>query len=119
MANHQAQGGSNGPPSAGGSGQHGGGGQGPPPPTQNLSQQNLNQIVRDILFHLYITCWTRPRLLPHHGQESQGQHRLLVYLSPVAIRSTQRRCNLPPSRHYGAYTVSQQHLMEFSMGTSS
>jgi hypothetical protein len=45
MANHQPQSAGNGPPSAGMM-QHGPGGQVPPAPAQNMSQQNLNQIVR-------------------------------------------------------------------------
>lgn len=48
MASHQ-QGPGNGPPSAGMGMPHQSG-QGPPPPGQNLSQQNLNQIVSTIFF---------------------------------------------------------------------
>jgi transcription initiation factor TFIID subunit 5 len=46
MSNHPPPGPSNGPPSAGMSMQHQQGGQGAPPPAQNMTQQNLNQIVR-------------------------------------------------------------------------
>ena len=54
MSNHQPQSAGAGPPSAGMAMQHGQGGQGPPPPSQNMSQQNLNQIVRalDPLCHV-------------------------------------------------------------------
>jgi hypothetical protein len=45
MSNHPPQASSNGPPSAGMGMQHPQGNQGPPPAGQNLSQQNLNQIV--------------------------------------------------------------------------
>jgi len=49
MSNHPPQGPANGPPSAGIGMQ---GGQGSAPPAQNLSQQNLNQIVRPDLLDL-------------------------------------------------------------------
>ncbi|KUJ21364.1 WD40 repeat-like protein [Mollisia scopiformis] len=49
MSNHQSQGPGNGPPSAGMSMQHQSGGQAPSSQGQNLSQQNLNQIVIEYL----------------------------------------------------------------------
>lgn len=48
MSNHQPQGAGNGPPSAGMNVPHGQG----QPPAANLSQQNLNQIVRMSLLSL-------------------------------------------------------------------
>jgi hypothetical protein len=44
MSNHQPPSAGAGPPSVGMGMQHGPGA--PPPPAQNMSQQNLNQIVR-------------------------------------------------------------------------
>jgi hypothetical protein len=66
MSNQPPQGSSNGPPSAGigmqhpqggGGGGAGGSGHGQPPPSQNLSQQNLNQIVSSLSVRLQITCF--------------------------------------------------------------
>ena len=48
MSNHQPHGPGNGPPSGAMGMQHQQAGQGPPPQSQNLSQQNLNQIVRPV-----------------------------------------------------------------------
>jgi hypothetical protein len=65
MSNHQPQSAGAGPPSAGMGMQHGPGGQGPPPPAQNMSQQNLNQIVRafDPFSHVPV-LWIPKSLLP-------------------------------------------------------
>lgn len=54
MANHQPQSAGNGPPSAGIGIQHGQGGQGAAPATQNMSSQNLNQIVRSPSSHVFM-----------------------------------------------------------------
>lgn len=59
MSNHQPQSAGAGPPSAGMGMQHGQGGQGPPQPSQNMSQQNLNQIVRtlDLSCHVPLSAF--------------------------------------------------------------
>jgi hypothetical protein len=85
MANHQPQNAGNGPPSAGMGIQHGQGGQGAPAASQNMSQQNLNQIVRNpILITCYaLSCCIVILLLipPRWRIETERLLRLLVILS--------------------------------------
>ncbi len=58
MSNQPTSGPGNGPPSAGMGMQHqgGGGSHGAPPAGQNLSQQNLNQIVRAPIDFVFAVC---------------------------------------------------------------
>ena len=113
MSSHPPQGQSNGPPSAGMGMQHQSGGQGSSQQGQNMSSQNLNQIVR-IVFSRKATVIC---IQSFHGMKvcHPSRHRVHLLIFPgygyLTSYSCPENCLRPSSEAVVVVTSVKVHLL--------